>query len=152
MCKSGSISRLASPSKPLGRVDSSNHYANEHCITSKPSTGTDDNLVSLLGSTVKSTVLLKRDGGALSVAPRSQNVCGSPPCRRIPCKARGVSSKHIPENAYFEIPANAPHGLLLSCSSAECARSNRRFRYCRGKLSYHFKMFCCSNSNPAQPM
>ena len=129
MCKSGSISR----SKPLGFVDSSGHYVNEHCSTSKPVTRTDDNLVSLLGSTVKTKDLLNRDGVALSVA---QKGIGTPLSRRIPCKARGVSSKHVPENAFFEIPANAPHGLLLSCSSAECARSNRRFRYCRGKPGY----------------
>ena len=54
--------------------------------------------------------------------------------RRVVCKARGLSKKHNADTAYFEIPANAPHGLLLSCSHPECMASGRKFRYCEGKL------------------
>ena len=52
---------------------------------------------------------------------------------RISCKARGLSNRHNDDNAYLEIPIDAPHGLPLSCSYPECAGSGRRFRYCRGK-------------------
>ena len=139
MCKSRNISRNALPSKPLDLgVDSSGYYFNEGFTVSKPNTRTEDNVMSIvLRSGVNNTkVLVNRDSGAPSMALYSGKVSGTPSCRRIPCKARGVSSKHVPENAYFDIPANAPHGLLLSCSNIECARSIRRFRYCRGKLGY----------------
>ena len=39
--------------------------------------------------------------------------------RRVVCKARGLSKKHNADTAYFEIQANAPHGLLLSSSHPE---------------------------------
>ena len=52
--------------------------------------------------------------------------------RRIKCRARGLSNSHKSENAYLEIPPDAPHGLLLSCSDLECAGSGRRFRFCQG--------------------
>ena len=32
--------------------------------------------------------------------------------------------------AYFDIPANAQHGMLLVCSHPACAESGRCFRYC----------------------
>lgn len=145
MCKSRGIYRNTLPSKSLDLVvESSNvYYFTEGFTTSKPTTRTEDNLMSLGGSTVNAKVLVKRDGGAPSGAPYSAKVCGTSSCRRIPCKARGVSSKHVPENAYFDIPVNAPHGLLLSCSNIECARSIRKFRYCRGKLGYHWEIVCC---------
>lgn len=56
------------------------------------------------------------------------------PCRRISCKARGMSAKHNSDTAFFDVPVDAPHGMLLSCSHAECAGSGKRFRYCVGKL------------------
>ena len=49
---------------------------------------------------------------------------------RIPCKARGISTKHNTDTAFLDIPVDAPHGLLLSCSHPECAESGRKFRYC----------------------
>jgi hypothetical protein len=52
--------------------------------------------------------------------------------RRVVCKARGLSKKHNSDTAFFEIHANAPHGLLLTCSHPECVASGRRFRYCQG--------------------
>ena len=56
--------------------------------------------------------------------------------RRIRCKARMLSmTDHTADNAYFEIPLDAPHGMVVSCSHPKCAASGRRFRYCRGKQS-----------------
>jgi hypothetical protein len=55
--------------------------------------------------------------------------------RRVPCQARGLSKDHNASTAFIEIPDNAPHGLQLVCSHAECANSQRRFRYCRGKIN-----------------
>lgn len=54
--------------------------------------------------------------------------------RRVRCKARGMSESHNSDTAYFEIPANAPHGLLLCCTHPECQASNRKFRFCKGKF------------------
>lgn len=50
---------------------------------------------------------------------------------RIPCRARGVCETHTPQNAYFEIPENCPHGKLVVCSHQLCRESERRFRYCK---------------------
>jgi hypothetical protein len=52
--------------------------------------------------------------------------------RRVVCKARGLSRQHNPDTAFFEIPPNAPHGMLLTCSQEECKESGRKFRYCQG--------------------
>jgi hypothetical protein len=49
---------------------------------------------------------------------------------RMPCKARGMSTKHNSDTAFLDIPVDAPHGFLLSCSHPECTESGRRFRYC----------------------
>lgn len=54
-------------------------------------------------------------------------------CRRVPCKARGLSINHNQETAFLEIPENATHGMLLCCSHPDCARSGRRFRFCTGE-------------------
>jgi hypothetical protein len=54
--------------------------------------------------------------------------------RRVLCQARGLSQGHNTNTAFFDIPVNAPHGLLLACSNKECATSQRRFRYCVGTL------------------
>jgi hypothetical protein len=54
--------------------------------------------------------------------------------RRVACKARGLSKNHNSETAYFEVPPNAPHGMLLSCSHPECVASGRKFRYCQCKF------------------
>ena len=62
--------------------------------------------------------------------------------RRITCKARGLSNDHNSDNAYLEITADAPHGLLLSCSHKECTDSDRRFRYCKGKKFVNVLLFC----------
>ena len=62
--------------------------------------------------------------------------------RRITCKARGLSNDHNSDNAYLEIAADAPHGLLVSCSHPECADSGRRFRYCQGKKFVNALLFC----------
>lgn len=54
--------------------------------------------------------------------------------RRIPCKARGIlSASHNSNTAFFDIPLDASHGMLLSCSHPECSGSGRRFRWCNGK-------------------
>lgn len=61
------------------------------------------------------------------------------PCRRIPCKARGMSSaSHNMDTAFFDVPLDAPHGMLLCCSHPECADSGRRFRFCSGTLLSSF--------------
>jgi len=52
--------------------------------------------------------------------------------QRVLCQARGLSTNHNAMTAFIDIPPNSPHGLLLVCSHPECARSQRRFRYCRG--------------------
>jgi hypothetical protein len=49
---------------------------------------------------------------------------------RYPCRARGISDNHTPGTAYFDVPFNAPHGLLLVCSHEICAKSGRAFRFC----------------------
>ena len=73
--------------------------------------------------------------------PPSKRLRGSS-SRRIQCKARGLSNNHNSDNAYFEIPADAPHGLLVSCSHPECAGSGRRgFRYCQGKKFVNALLF-----------
>ena len=54
--------------------------------------------------------------------------------RRVLCQARGLSQDHNANTAFIDIPVDAPHGLLLVCSHAECVKSHRRFRYCRGRL------------------
>lgn len=48
----------------------------------------------------------------------------------IPCLARGVSDTHTPTNAYFAIPRDCKHGMILKCSNYKCRQSGRRFRYC----------------------
>jgi hypothetical protein len=53
--------------------------------------------------------------------------------RQVICQARGLSQSHNANTAVIEIPDNAPHGLLLTCSNAECAGSQRKFRYCKSK-------------------
>ena len=50
--------------------------------------------------------------------------------RRVPCKARGVRADHNSKTAYFDIPLDAKHGMLLVCSHSKCSESGRRFRYC----------------------
>jgi hypothetical protein len=57
-------------------------------------------------------------------------LCSTHQFRRIPCKARGMSKKHNSDTAFLDVPADAPHGLLLSCSLPECGESGRKFRYC----------------------
>ena len=51
---------------------------------------------------------------------------------RTPCKARGVQGQqvHNAKNAYIDVPFNAEHGTILSCSNEACRNSGRRFRYC----------------------
>lgn len=55
---------------------------------------------------------------------------------RITCKARGLSRGHNADNAYIEIPSDAPHGMPLFCSHPECASSGRKFRYCKGEKKW----------------
>lgn len=50
--------------------------------------------------------------------------------RRMPCKARGVPGEHVAKNAYVDIPLNAKHGTVLSCSHPACRLSGRLFRFC----------------------
>lgn len=50
--------------------------------------------------------------------------------RCVPCKARGIQGNHTSQTAYFDIPLDAEHGMLLVCSHPECSGSGRRFRYC----------------------
>jgi hypothetical protein len=69
----------------------------------------------------------------LEVSPEEpkKRICG--PIRRIPCRARSLSNQHNSETAFFDVPRDAPHGMLLNCSHEECIKSGRRFRYCKGK-------------------
>jgi hypothetical protein len=66
----------------------------------------------------------------------AKRICSisSPGFRRVTCKARGLSKAHKAENAFIEIPDDAPHGLIVSCSHPECGGSGRKFRFCKGKL------------------
>ena len=50
--------------------------------------------------------------------------------QRIACKARGLPDSHNADTAYFLVPPNAKHGLLLQCSHPVCAASKRKFRFC----------------------
>jgi hypothetical protein len=81
---------------------------------------------------MKHPLLLVEDGGAdTSMQPPSKRArTNSDQFLRTPCKARGMSNKHNFDTAYLDIPVDAPHGLLLSCSHPECAESGRKFRYC----------------------
>ena len=63
-------------------------------------------------------------------APLQQTPHGSGFYRRMPCKARGVPGEHVAKNAFIDIPLNAKHGTLLSCSHASCRHSGRLFRFC----------------------
>jgi hypothetical protein len=74
--------------------------------------------------------LLVEDETVALQPPSTPGVCSTHQFRRIPCKARGMSNKHNSDTAFLDIPADAPHGLLLSCSHPECAESGRKFRYC----------------------
>ena len=55
---------------------------------------------------------------------------GGVPVRKVPCKARNMPPDHDEETAYFLIPVDAPHGLLLGCSHLACGGRSKRFRYC----------------------
>lgn len=50
--------------------------------------------------------------------------------QRIPCRARGIPGKHDASNAYIEIPPNAKHGTLLTCSAPNCVLTGRLFQFC----------------------
>lgn len=63
-------------------------------------------------------------------APLKQTPSGVGFCRRMPCKARGVPGEHVASNAYIDIPVDAKHGTLLSCSHPSCRHSGRLFRFC----------------------
>ena len=63
-------------------------------------------------------------------APLKQTGSGVGFCRRMPCKARGVPGEHVASNAYIDIPVDAKHGTLLSCSHPSCRHSGRLFRFC----------------------
>jgi hypothetical protein len=63
--------------------------------------------------------------------------------RRVVCSARGLSKDHNCDTAFFEIPSDAPHGLLLICSHPKCISAGVRFRYCKGTL-IQLLCRCCS--------
>lgn len=63
-------------------------------------------------------------------APLQQTLPGSGFFRRMPCKARGVPGEHVAKNAFIDIPLNAKHGTILSCSHPACRSSGRLFRFC----------------------
>jgi hypothetical protein len=81
-----------------------------------------------------------------SVSPASKRPCfnrtsseeTSTLARRVVCNARGLSKDHNCDTAFFEIPPDAPHGLLLICSHQECIRAGVRFRYCKGMFQNRF--------------
>mmetsp|Transcript_18447 Transcript_18447/g.31490 ORF Transcript_18447/g.31490 Transcript_18447/m.31490 type:complete len:287 (-) Transcript_18447:530-1390(-) len=50
--------------------------------------------------------------------------------RRVACRARNMPPDHDEDSAYFEIPIDAPHGILLGCSHPSCGNDKKRFRYC----------------------
>lgn len=72
----------------------------------------------------------KRVKTATATAKATTTTNATAQYHRIPCKARGMSKKHNSDTAFLDIPVDAPHGLLLSCSHFECSSSGRRFRYC----------------------
>lgn len=68
--------------------------------------------------------------------PRAKKMCNEVIgcCRRVVCRARGLSRAHKDGNAFIEIPNDAPHGLIVVCSHPECGGSGRKFRFCKGKF------------------
>ena len=110
-----------------------------------------DALVKDLSAVAEDPVPLVDSGAAKRSLPLDVDSPSEPPSkkmrgsssRRIKCKARGLSNNHNSDNAYFEIPADPPHGLLVSCSHPECVGSGRRgFRYCQGKKLVNVLLFC----------
>lgn len=83
--------------------------------------------------TRKHSALIEDDNDDLpaELPPAKRKRTSATPFHRIPCKARGMSNKHNSITAFMDIPVDAPHGLLLSCSSSECVQSGRKFRYCK---------------------
>lgn len=84
-------------------------------------------------TTTKHSIMIEDD---LSMQPppskkMRSDASNAKPFHRIPCKARGVSNEHNSNTAFIDVPVDAPHGLLLSCSNSECAKSGRKFRYCK---------------------
>jgi len=41
-----------------------------------------------------------------------------------------MPNSHDEDTAYFDIPFNAEHGMLLACSHPACSGTRKRFRYC----------------------
>jgi hypothetical protein len=74
----------------------------------------------------------KRRTDATRELPAKKIICLSR-SRPVLCLARGLPRDHNATTAILEIPEGAPHGLLLICSHSACAKSQRRFRYCKGK-------------------
>lgn len=83
------------------------------------------------GREAEETIALPRHGYD-DQHPQNHSSAVSSSSRRFPCRARSISNHHTPDNAYVNVPDNAPHGQLLCCSHPECVKSGRRFRYCRG--------------------
>mmetsp|Transcript_20445 Transcript_20445/g.29579 ORF Transcript_20445/g.29579 Transcript_20445/m.29579 type:complete len:223 (+) Transcript_20445:305-973(+) len=65
-----------------------------------------------------------------TMSEQSHHATNTANALRFPCKARGIDSKHGPDDAFIEVPANIEHGGILVCSNVCCASSGRRFRWC----------------------
>mmetsp|Transcript_169 Transcript_169/g.420 ORF Transcript_169/g.420 Transcript_169/m.420 type:complete len:308 (-) Transcript_169:94-1017(-) len=84
------------------------------------------------------TGLGKRPPEPLPLPPQNKKsrveFAAAPPTatRRVACKARNMPNSHYEDTAYFDIPFNAKHGMLLACSHPACSGggTRRRFRYC----------------------
>ena len=86
---------------------------------------------------------------------KQQGICGT--YRRIPCRARCMPKNHTPDTAYFEIPLDAKHGMLLSCSMKSCRDQlgGPRFRYCQGMWYQNddrLRCLCFTKSTLADPI
>jgi hypothetical protein len=75
-------------------------------------------------------LLVGTDKDTSTQQPPSKRARTSGQFLRVPCKARSIPNTHNSSNAFLNVPVDAPHGLLLSCSHFECAASGRTFRYC----------------------
>jgi len=91
---------------------------------------TDPNAMSPPALNVDNAPSLMYSPVSASTKDESSFSLGNGQYRRVPCIARGVQGDHDARTAYFNIPHDAKHGMLLACSHPACCESGRRFNYC----------------------
>lgn len=139
------MTMIAAPTEPF--VADPSMFINENLSTDFTSllpqlseTGCfDDTAVDPVLVGAKHPLLLSDDDDTLEQSrPLKRQVTEEEAFTRVQCRARGLSNTHNVDTAYFEIPHNAPHGLLLCCTHPECQASGRKFRYCKGTIVRSF--------------